>query len=756
MLRSNNGVVRGVQYTVKLPIALAGLCVALLAQTPDVQLRLATAGGQTSFRLGEPIALELSFTSTAAGKYSLFGGNSDRMGMENGREEFRVSSSAGTSDPLADYFQGGMAFNGLVSVAQLSTKPLVVNKDLNQWVRFDQPGRYRVRAVSHRVSAQFNQPQRAAVELESNEIEIELVDDPAWRTAGAAAAARVLRTVPKSGDSAVFQQRMAAARRLWYLDTPESIRESARLLDGTDVQVDQLLQMGLMASSRRPLVIATMEQLRADPAQAVSPAFLDTLARLRAWSEAPVVGPYPADAAAQPAWSEAMNRRYERQTAVAKELQSQLAAELEPKQGRAKAVSLRTLLEAAAPDSISASQRVEMAGLYFDLPADLQSELLAYQWRRISGPAMIPVLRRIYDAVPDTIYPAPGLAGPAVERLYELDPAQGRRLILTEMARPFPRLPVSTLSVLPDATLPDMEEKLMANLELSPGHAEKHAVEELIARYATAGILGRVKAFYAGVDAEMRARTGMVESPPRRLATPACEPPLYAYFLRSDPPYGEKLLRSVMAERSYELGRCWMSAIGATAGYFVNPRWESVAVDGLKDATVIVKIDAVKALGRHGSPAAAAALWEGFAYWHDWWKNKPLEINEENRQLERAYMQTISQANNWIATAADLARAAALCITDGCRGEMEQNRRYWSQPLTASVSQSSDGSFFVSLVQYSMPSLAEGRRRLLQLPKGTALILKQVAWDNRPAPALDLWVGRMRRELQERGVTVAR
>ena len=87
---------------------------------------------------------------------------------------------------------------------------------------------------------------------------------------------------------------------------------------------------------------------------------------------------------------------------------------------------------------------------------------------------------------------------------------------------------------------------------------------------------------------------------------------------------------------------------------------------------------------------------------------------------------------------------------------MEQNRRYWSQPLTASVSQSSDGSFFVSLVQYSMPSLAEGRRRLLQLPKGTALILKQVAWDNRPAPALDLWVGRMRRELQERGVTVAR
>jgi hypothetical protein len=199
-----------------------------------------------------------------------------------------------------------------------------------------------------------------------------------------------------------------------------------------------------------------------------------------------------------------------------------------------------------------------------------------------------------------------------------------------------------------------------------------------------------------------------------------------------------------------------MSAIGATAGYFVNPQWESVAVEGLKDATVVVKVDAVKALGQHGSKGAAAALWESFQYWHDWWKNKPTELNEENRQLERAYMQAFSQAHDWIASADDLTRAAALCITDGCRGEMEQNRRYWSQPLTVSVSQSSDGSFFVSLLQYSTPSLVEARRRLLQLPAGTALRWNQTTWENRPAPKLDSWVELMQRELQDRGVTVAR
>ena len=750
MLRSNNSVVRGVQRTVRFSIVLAGLCGALAAQAPDAQLRLAAAGGQSSFRLGEPIALELAFTSTAAGKYSIFGANSDRTGMENLQEEFRISPSPGTSDPLADYFQGVMVASGLGWVRELSAKPVVVHKDLNQWVRFERPGRYLVRAVSHRVSA-GGKP----VELESNGIAIELVDDPSWRAAQAAEAARVLRTVPKSGESAVFQRRLAAARQLWYLDTPESIGESGRLLDGTDVQVDQLLLMGLMASSRRPLVIETMEQSMAGPAQPVSWAFLETLARLKAWTEVPM-GAYPADAARQPAWREAIERRYQRQTAIEKELRSRMAAALERKQGSAKALSLRTLLEAAAPDSIAASQRAEMAGLFFDLPPDLQSELLGYQWNRISGPAMIPVLRKIVGAVPDTIHPVSGPAAFALNRLYELDPAEGRGLILAEIARPFPRFGTSTLSLLPDATLPDMDEKLLANLELSPGRADQRTVEELIARYATAGILDRVKAFYARADAGTRARTEMVGNPPRRLAAPACEPPLYAYFLRTDPTYGEKLLRAVMAERSYEMGRCWMAAIGATARYFTNPQWEAVAVEGLRDATVIVKIDAVKALGQFGTPGAAAPLWEGFAYWHDWWKNQPTEINQENRQLERAYMQTLSQAHNWIATADALARAETLCITDGCRGEMEQNRRFWTQPLTVSVSQASDGSFYVSLLQYSMQSLAEGRRRLLQLPKSTELTWKQATWDNRPAPVLDSWVRQVQRELAERGVTVAR
>jgi hypothetical protein len=709
--------------------ALIGMTASLLAQTPDVELRLATAGGQTSFRLGEPIGLELSFTSSAPGKYSIFGGGTDRMGMEAVGEVFHVSPTEGTGDPLADYYKGGMLASGLGWFRVLSAEPMVVKKDLNQWLRFDRPGHYRVRAISHRVSAEHK-----PVEVESNEIEIDLVDDPAWRTAHLAEAVRILRTVPKSGDSKVFEQRMAAARQLWYLDTPASIRDSARLLDGSDVQVEQLLRLGLMASSLRPLAIETMDGLLGDAAQPVTPAFLETLARLKSWSEVP--------SAASPA--------------VLEQLRSRLAGALEKKTGRAKAISLRTLLAAAKPNEVSAAQRAEMAGLFFDLPDDLQNELLGWQWGHISGPAMIPVLRKIYDSMAEPAHLARGLAPSALARLYELDPELGRRLILAEMARPIPRFEAAALSLLPDSTLPEMEETWIANLELGSGQVARREVDELIQRYATGRILDRVKAVYARVDSEMRSRQGAAGDPPRRLATPACEPALYAYFLRVDPAYGEKLLRGAMVERSSEMGWCWAGAIGETARYFVNPQWQSVALDGLTDPKVIVKIDAVKALAQYGSPDSLGPLWEAFRYWHDWWKDKPAEINEENRRLERAFVGAFTQGAHWVSSGDDLSRAVALCITDDCRRELEQSRLYWQHPPAVSIGQSEDGSYYANLAQYSMRSLEEARQRLLQLPKGTQLAWKVTPWANRPAPALEAWVGQVQRELQDRGVTVAK
>ena len=102
---------------------------------------------------------------------------------------------------------------------------------------------------------------------------------------------------------------------------------------------------------------------------------------------------------------------------------------------------MKTLLDNMPPEAAPATLRSEIAHLFLELPSGQQSELLGSQWEKIAGPEMIPVLQQIYDAAPETAGPARPIVATAVERLYELDPVQGRALLLDEMRRPVPRLP---------------------------------------------------------------------------------------------------------------------------------------------------------------------------------------------------------------------------------------------------------------------------------------------------------------------------
>jgi hypothetical protein len=265
------------------------------------------------------------------------------------------------------------------------------------------------------------------------------------------------------------------------------VREAARLLETTDAQVSQVLYTWLRASRHDDAAVAAMKELLRSAYQPVTPLFLDTMAALEASQRFPV----PANPTADPD-----ARRREARTSVVERLRGELAGVIDQKQGSAKAVSIKALLDNMAPDTVPARLRSEIAALFLDLPVAQQSELLHSQWKKIAGPEMIPALRQIYDTTPQTIYQAPSIAATAVERLYELDPPQTRILLLDEISRRAPRLPFHTLAMLPDATLPAMDQILLEHLE----HNGREA-EELIERYATSHM------FYSKRDAMMRART---------------------------------------------------------------------------------------------------------------------------------------------------------------------------------------------------------------------------------------------------------
>ena len=665
-----------------------------LAQTPDVSLRAETASGRTQFRMGEAIGIKLTLESTSGGSWQVFSTGPDRALFE--RREFRVSPRQGTSDPLGFRAGEGAAVSQLGGIATLD-KPWSENADLNQWVRFDRAGPYRVSALVH-VSGK--QGQNLAVS--SNEIEIEIIPaEKEWLAEQLRQAVAVLDG-PARTDPQAFYSRMTAARTIWYLDTPESVREAARLLGTVDEQTARPLQSALRGSAHQDVAVAAMRQLMRSPDQAVTPVAIQTLARM----ESP---------------------------ATEQQLRGELADTVARKQGEAKAISLDTLVSGTQVEAVTENLRAQLAAVFSDLPWQQQRQLLSGQWQKIAGPAMVPVLRRISENPTNG-----GLQALAVRRLYELDPARGRALILDDMKRDTPELPYETLAMLPDATLPGMDAVLLERLQHGGG-------TELIARYATANILDGVKDWYAKEDAALRARKSSLP-----IYSGLCAPPLVAYFLRVDPAWGERVLREALNDRGEYSRGCWAGIVGRTARYQAGPAWEKVAIEALTDPVVAVKSDAVKALGDYGSEAARPAVMNAFRFFHDWWKDKPADKFSEG-PFELAFLQATVRAQNWVADGEELEKIRDLCITANCRSQAAQYLPVWRDSVPVSIGVSDGGDVSVMLAQYNARSLDAARVRLLQLPAGT-----RVKWNPHMAhtPEIDAWVAAIDGDLAGRGVSI--
>ena len=700
------------------------------AQTPGISLRIETASGRTQFKMGEAISLKLSFDNSSAEEWMIRdvgGSRRSVFGLRN--DGFLVSPKEGTADPR--FFELREGHGGSIGGGPgVGAKPVSINVDLNEWVRFDGAGRYRVSALFHATSRQ--QPRGVAVN--SNEIEIEIV--PAtreWLAEQLRQAVAVL-DAPGGNDPQTYNARVSAVRAIWYLDTPESVREAARLLGTLDDQTGRPLQMALRGSAHQAAAIAAMNQLLRLPDQAVTPVFIQTLASMEAAQQFPVPGD---PGAADPDGS----KRFAASGATEQQLRAELASVVARKRGQAKAISLATLLSGGRFESVTENLRAELAVVFMDLPWQQQNQFLNGEWKRIAGPAMIPVLRQIYES-PAGLPGQQSLASVAVQRLYEIDPAHTRTLILDDMKRDSPRLPFETLAILDDATLPEMDAVLLDHLQRSTG------LMDLIPRYATAKILDGVKEWYATRDAALRARRSSLIG--TMLFRSVCQPALIAYYLRVDPAWGERVLRELLNDRAaYPRGGCWMGIVGKTAPYQAGPAWEKVAIEALADQVVAVKSDAVKALGEHGSAAAQPAVMNAFRGWHDWWKDRPAEMVSE-AQFEQAFVQASTRAQNWIANGEELARIRDLCITSGCRDQAGQYIRVWREAVPVSIGESGGGDVTVSFAQYYARSLDAARARLLQIPAGTRL-----KWNlNAHTPEIDAWVAAIDSDLAGRGVVI--
>lgn len=182
------------------------------------RLSVATSSGQSTFHIGERIPLVLSFTGPDDKSFAIDLASYDRSGRMY-EDAFNIEPQAGWVDPLAAYFRYGSYIGGGLRGGQyLSSKPVTLNANLNEWVRFDQPGTYTLTVTSHRVGPTDKDKRRrgafphGVVDLvSSNSVKLMIVPaTPEWQ---GETLSRIVHDLPKSPGAKPHRARSHQRKR---------------------------------------------------------------------------------------------------------------------------------------------------------------------------------------------------------------------------------------------------------------------------------------------------------------------------------------------------------------------------------------------------------------------------------------------------------------------------------------------------------------------------------------------------------------
>src|SRR5215470_17925504 len=126
---------------------------------------------KSQFKPGEVIRVEFSFTSDLPDTYELNGSTSGRGGILSADKYF-LDNKKGVVDPLRDLPAGGGS--EISSNLTLSEKPHKMTFDLNEWFRFDQPGRFRLYVTAPRILKKGERRINNGADVTSNIVEFEI------------------------------------------------------------------------------------------------------------------------------------------------------------------------------------------------------------------------------------------------------------------------------------------------------------------------------------------------------------------------------------------------------------------------------------------------------------------------------------------------------------------------------------------------------------------------------------------------------
>jgi hypothetical protein len=414
-----------------------------------------------SFHPGETIKLLFTFR-----RYDISPYNYEHCRGLGGADAV-LDHSDGVADPQADFWTNGITtplcdllsgIRGAIAGRDgVEPPPIEFPVYLNQALRFDHPGKYRLYARSrHRFLGRKGDD--TLPPLISNILEFNIVDrDQAWEASAFDQAIRIIRT---SSDTAA---RIEAARAIRYLGTTRAIDEMAQRLlrssprwggpSAPDSELDSHWLLGLYGSRERAQVVGRVERELDRAERYVSPRFVTHLALLELTRRS---DSRPIDRAGYDSLVRSYSTRHLAALKAAGGLRKHLAEAFAFTAEHGATIGWYGLTAGFGgfPDDVEAA--------FATLPPIQQGKLLRTKrnWTVLRDPAFIPMLRRLTSGT--------NRQGPqdiALRLLYDLVPLEGRDIALQELEKRHSALSIAGVTVLPDSQMPRLETAFIQALE---------------------------------------------------------------------------------------------------------------------------------------------------------------------------------------------------------------------------------------------------------------------------------------------------
>jgi hypothetical protein len=497
--------------TIFTPFLTPFLVIPAIAQTAgsDVQARLSLAGGKSVYRTGDPIRVVLSFTSDADG-YNL---NVTTTKPASPVDEILLTPDDGVFRWLDEYSGKHRYWPDHSSMRKITTTPAPVELALNDWFRFDRPGKYTVQVKTSRVSRpEHPRDPVALIYLMTNEVSFEVV---AMTTAEEEQ--EVQRLLALLNVTRNQKEYTRISEELSYLAGEASTREKARRYissEGRSGNYYQNIYFGLFIARDRALVRQLLEGALRDPNTLVTHQLLHTLIRLRLLQE----GKEPPSIYG---FNEAGDQKQQHYSEIQEEYLRELTASLPKRTGKSLMAAAMTVLQdlpnepdRAAP-MLSDARKIllqEFDGLSkYD-----QDLLLNGYWNKFRDPSLQPALERILkkERQPQGYL----MRISPLKRLIELAPDSSRSFVVAELIDPDSFIDVEVLGQLKDDTLPEADSALLEQIRrLAPLKQNRESIllnhkTLLAARYASPAIYEGLMEAYQNWGAKwaVEARAGLL------------------------------------------------------------------------------------------------------------------------------------------------------------------------------------------------------------------------------------------------------